>query len=147
MNRLIKEGVKSTSSLCDLHKHIQNLLDNEAKFGKIKKALNIALNLGCEEELIDIITHFVDQKKSILESTNDENVHLDQSEQIIVMDSFVTKHRKWPPTRRLKGFSESQGYKEPAHNNYAINSSDSNLRIPLSNASSNNSSYIVKESK
>ncbi|CAG8755215.1 26274_t:CDS:2, partial [Gigaspora rosea] len=31
MNRLIKEGVKITSSLYELHQHIQILLDNEAK--------------------------------------------------------------------------------------------------------------------
>ncbi|CAG8656727.1 589_t:CDS:2, partial [Cetraspora pellucida] len=115
------------------------------RFDKIKKALNIALDLGCEEELIDMITRFIDQKKSMLESTSDKNIHLDQSEQIIVIDPFVTKHHRWPSTRRLKGSSKIQGCKEPAHNNHAINLPDPNLRIPLSNASSNNSSYIVKE--
>ncbi|CAG8713696.1 3895_t:CDS:2 [Cetraspora pellucida] len=35
------------------------------RFGKIRKALNIALNLGCEEELINMITRFIDQKKSM----------------------------------------------------------------------------------
>ncbi|CAG8457596.1 8656_t:CDS:2 [Scutellospora calospora] len=111
----------------------------------MKKALNIVLNLGYKEELIDIITHFVDQKKSMLESTSAENVHLDQSEQITVMDPFVTKYHEQLPIRRLKGSSESQGRKELAHNNHAINSLDPNLRIPLSNASSNNSSYIAEE--
>ncbi|CAG8762224.1 20691_t:CDS:2, partial [Gigaspora margarita] len=37
-------------------------------FRKIKKALNVALDLGCEEELINLMTHFIDQKKSAIEN-------------------------------------------------------------------------------
>ena len=40
MNRLIKEGVKSTSSLCNLHEQIQKLLDNEAKWSRHNSYLN-----------------------------------------------------------------------------------------------------------
>ncbi|RIB27491.1 hypothetical protein C2G38_2029343 [Gigaspora rosea] len=32
------------------------------RFRKMKKALNIALDLECEKELINLITHFIDQK-------------------------------------------------------------------------------------
>ncbi|PKK58009.1 hypothetical protein RhiirC2_671039, partial [Rhizophagus irregularis] len=34
MNRLIKEGTSSTSSLCNLHEQIQKLLDNEAQWSR-----------------------------------------------------------------------------------------------------------------
>ncbi|CAG8598060.1 20680_t:CDS:2 [Gigaspora margarita] len=37
-------------------------------FGKIKKALNTALDLGCEKELINIITYFINQKVFIYEN-------------------------------------------------------------------------------
>ncbi|CAG8753034.1 1630_t:CDS:2 [Cetraspora pellucida] len=100
-------------------------------FGKMKKALNFVLNLGCEEELISMITQFVDQKKSLLE---------------VVNDPLVTKCRGRPPTKRLKSSSEAQGYKGQAHSNHAINPPDPNLRIPLSNISSNNS-HAIEESK
>ena len=33
-------------------------------FSKMKKALNITLDFGCEEELINIIMSFIDQKKN-----------------------------------------------------------------------------------
>ncbi|CAG8806040.1 7657_t:CDS:1, partial [Gigaspora rosea] len=39
-------------------------------FRKIKKALNIALDLECEDELINIITRFIDEKKFTLENIN-----------------------------------------------------------------------------
>jgi hypothetical protein len=43
MNRLIKEGVNSTSSLCNLHEQVQKLLDNEARWSRYNSYLNTLL--------------------------------------------------------------------------------------------------------
>ncbi|RIB10745.1 hypothetical protein C2G38_2145921 [Gigaspora rosea] len=112
----------------------------------MKKALNIALDLGCEDELISMITQFVEQKKTILEGSNNENTQFNQFENITVNDPLVTKHRGRPPTKRLKSSSETQDHTGLTHSNHAINPQDPNLRIPLSNISSNNSATI-EESK
>ncbi|CAG8676166.1 8213_t:CDS:1, partial [Gigaspora rosea] len=52
-------------------------------FRKIKKALNIALDLGCEKELINLMTRFIDQKKSAIENVDNENIQIDESQQMI----------------------------------------------------------------
>ncbi|CAG8572858.1 11974_t:CDS:2, partial [Gigaspora rosea] len=114
--------------------------------GATYSALNIALDLGCEDELISMITQFVEQKKTILEGSNNENTQFNQFENITVNDPLVTKHRGRPPTKRLKSSSETQDHTGLTHSNHAINPQDPNLRIPLSNISSNNSATI-EESK
>ncbi|CAG8550152.1 90_t:CDS:2 [Gigaspora rosea] len=65
-------------------------------FGKMKKALNIALDLGCEEELIYIMTRFIDQKKSAIENIDNESI---ESQKPTVMDPLVVKHRGQPRSR------------------------------------------------
>ncbi|RIB16246.1 hypothetical protein C2G38_2190456 [Gigaspora rosea] len=118
--------------------HVQNLQEANKKikyangFGKLKKALNFALNNGCEQELINLITCFIEQKKSAIESINNENIQDIQSEQMAIVDHLVTKHRGCPATKRLKSSSESQSHKEPAHTYHSITSQDHNLRMPLS---------------
>ncbi|RIB22429.1 hypothetical protein C2G38_2033603 [Gigaspora rosea] len=112
----------------------------------MKKALNIALDLGCEDEMISMFTRFVEQKKTILEGSNNENTQFNQFENITVNDPLVTKHRGRPPIKRLKSSSETQDHTGLMHSNHAINSQDPNLRISLSNISSNNSATI-EESK
>ncbi|CAG8825503.1 22890_t:CDS:1, partial [Cetraspora pellucida] len=57
-------------------------------FGKMKKALNTALDLGCEKELINLITSFIDQKVSIYENRNEDS-RSNQSELLVVMDPLV----------------------------------------------------------
>ena len=57
-------------------------------FRKMKKALNIALNLECEGELINIITDFINQKKTLLEDINNDNTY---SKQLAISDPLVTK--------------------------------------------------------
>ncbi|RIB16533.1 hypothetical protein C2G38_2189659 [Gigaspora rosea] len=89
----------------------------------MKKALNIALDLGAP------ITQF------------------NQLENITVNDPLVTKHHGQPPTKRLKSSSETQDYTGLTHSNHAINPQDPNLRIPLSNISSNNSTTIEKSKR
>ncbi|RIB17985.1 hypothetical protein C2G38_2037286 [Gigaspora rosea] len=111
-------------------------------FRKMKKALNFALDLGCEEELLNMIAQFINQKKAMLENGNDkgtkramlENVNDEgtQAEPEVVMDPLVTKLCGRPSTKRLKSSSETQNYKGTIHN-IAINPQDPNLRVPFSN--------------
>ncbi|CAG8467164.1 11486_t:CDS:2, partial [Gigaspora rosea] len=103
-------------------------------FGKMKKALNLALDFGFDEELINMITLFVDKKMNI----NDESGS-DQLGLTIINDLLVTKHRGRSPTKRLKSSSENQSHDELAHIHHAMNPQDPNLRIPLSNIDPNNS--------
>ncbi|CAG8739965.1 6532_t:CDS:1, partial [Racocetra fulgida] len=113
------------------------------RFGKMKKALNIALDLGCEEELINMVIRFIDQKKSITENINNESA---QPEHKVIMDPLVTKHCGRPPTKRLKSSSEHQGHRELACNQ-AINLQDSNLRLPFSNISPNGNNVLDNNAK
>ncbi|CAG8795175.1 22931_t:CDS:2, partial [Cetraspora pellucida] len=76
-------------------------------FGRMKKALNIALDLGCKEKLIYVISSFINQKKSAIENINNKNIQLGESQQIIVIDPLVVKHRGRPPIKRLKSSSET----------------------------------------
>ncbi|CAG8718886.1 5888_t:CDS:2, partial [Funneliformis caledonium] len=43
------------------------------RFGKIKKALNLVLDLGCETEFIDMVNGFINRKKNDIDDMNDEN--------------------------------------------------------------------------
>lgn len=54
-------------------------------FGKMKKALNLALDLGCENELIGMINSFIDCKKDGIVNINEE---------MRIADPFVQKHRE-----------------------------------------------------
>ncbi|CAG8469233.1 9827_t:CDS:2 [Cetraspora pellucida] len=63
-------------------------------FRKMKKALNTALNLSCEQELIDMVTYFVEQKKFELENINNEDTHSGQPEKMVVMHLLVIKHHR-----------------------------------------------------
>ncbi|CAG8713685.1 42776_t:CDS:2 [Gigaspora margarita] len=126
----------------------QQIANNKVKyakgFGKMKKALNLALDFGFNEELINMITLFTDQKMSA--RNIDDESSLDQLESIIINNSLVTKHCGWPPAKRLKSSSENQSHEEPAYINYAMNPQDPNLQVPLSNIDSNNS-YASSENK
>ncbi|CAG8555629.1 22495_t:CDS:2 [Gigaspora rosea] len=84
-------------------------------FGKMKKALNVALDLGYDDELINIINQFINRKRSIIANNSK------------------------PVTKRLKSSSECQNYKALIHSYYTINSQDSNLRIPLAPLVNNDS--------
>ncbi|UZN99289.1 uncharacterized protein OCT59_000567 [Rhizophagus irregularis] len=57
-------------------------------FGKMKKALNLALDLGCENEIIDMINKFINCKKNIIkDQTNDKN----NEENLQILDPIVQK--------------------------------------------------------
>ena len=96
-------------------------------FRKMKKALNIALDLRCEGELINIITDFINQKKTLLEDINNDNTY---SKQLVILNSLVTKRHGRPPTKRLKSSSENASYeKSNCQNQQAVNPQDPNLFI------------------
>ncbi|CAG8849969.1 180_t:CDS:1 [Gigaspora margarita] len=105
-------------------------------FGKMKKALNIALDLGCEEELINMITRFINLMTFTENNNNESNPF--EVEEMIVLDPLVIKHCEWPLTKRLKSSSELQDHKGLVHNYQAMNPQDSNIRMPLSNINTNN---------
>ncbi|RIB24400.1 hypothetical protein C2G38_2031898 [Gigaspora rosea] len=113
-------------------------------FGKMKKALILAWNFGFDEELINMITLFTNQKMSA-RNINDES-SLDQLESIIINDPLVTKYHGRPPTKRLKSSSENQSHEGPAYINHAMNPQDPNLQVPLSNIDLN-SSHASGENK
>ena len=124
----------------------------------MKKAFNIALDLRCEGELINIITDFINQKKTLLEDINNDNTY---SKQLVISDPLVTKHRGQPPTKRLKSSSENASYERSnCQNQQAVNPQDPNLfirsksnnRIPLSDVvdnqiTSNDSAELYNEGK
>ncbi|CAG8807193.1 16105_t:CDS:2, partial [Cetraspora pellucida] len=109
------------------------------RFGRIKKALNIALDLGCEEELIYVMSSFINQKKSAIENINNKNIQSGESQQIIVMNPLVVKHYEQPPIKQLKSSSESYNYKKLVHS--VTNLQDPNLEMPPLNIDLN--SYII----
>jgi len=99
--------------------------------------------------LINIVSSFIEQKKSALEIVNNGSI---QSEQMTVADPLVIKRRGRPATKRLKASSENQGHK--AFVNHAINPQDPNLvvhaendRVPLSNINTNSDSNNDKKSE
>ncbi|RGB26201.1 hypothetical protein C1646_770752 [Rhizophagus diaphanus] len=52
---------------------LQSKVKYAYEFGKIKKAFNLALDLGCENEIINMINKFIDCKKNIIKDANNEN--------------------------------------------------------------------------
>ncbi|RIB21173.1 hypothetical protein C2G38_2034611 [Gigaspora rosea] len=117
-------------------------------FGKMKKALNIALDLGCKEELINMITRFINLMTSTENNINESNPF--EVEEMMVLDPLVIKHHERPTMKRLKSSSKLQGHKGLVQNYQAMNSQDSNIRMPLSNVNTNNNRSVnnnIEESK
>ncbi|CAG8799563.1 4517_t:CDS:1, partial [Gigaspora rosea] len=90
----------------------------------MKKALNITLDLGCEEELINMITRFINLMTSTENNNNESNPF--EVEKMI-------KHCGRPLMKRLKSSSKLQGYKGLVQNYQAMNPQDPNIKMPLSN--------------
>ncbi|CAG8713673.1 14940_t:CDS:1, partial [Funneliformis mosseae] len=59
--------------IADVKQRVQRKEKYAYGFGKIKKALNLMLNLGYETEFIDIVNGFINRKKNDIDDTNDEN--------------------------------------------------------------------------
>ncbi|CAG8824624.1 40382_t:CDS:2 [Gigaspora margarita] len=118
----IIEQIRSANICSATNQQVANKKVKYAKgFGKMKKALNLALVWKMSARNID-----------------DES-SLDQLESIIINNPLVTKHRGWPLTKRLKSSSENQSHEGLAYINHAMNPQDPNLWVPLSNIDSNNS--------
>ncbi|CAG8501028.1 17624_t:CDS:2 [Funneliformis caledonium] len=96
-------------------------------FEKIKKTLNLALDLGCETEFIDMINGFINRKKNDIDDTNDEN-----KENLSMFDPLVQKWRGRPPHKCIKLALENVHHSTKIS---ALNPPDPNLqsslRIPL----------------
>jgi hypothetical protein len=91
----------------------------------MKKALNLALDLGCENEIIDMINKFINCKKNIIkDANNDENNEENQQ----ILDPIVQKRRGRPPNKRIKSASETNS-RHVGTKNSAINPSDPNLYV------------------
>ena len=90
----------------------------------MKKALNLTLDMGCENEIIDMINGFIDRKKTIIEDTNVTN----DEANFQILDPVVQKRRGRPPNKRIKSASESNS-RHVSTKNSAINPSDSNLCV------------------
>ncbi|CAB4487061.1 hypothetical protein RhiirA1_475622 [Rhizophagus irregularis] len=93
-------------------------------FGKMKKTLNLALDMGCKNEIIDMINGFIDQKKAIIKDTNITN----DEANFQILDPVVQKRYGYPPNKQIKLASESNS-RHVNTKNSAINPIDSNLCI------------------
>ncbi|CAG8743725.1 22887_t:CDS:2 [Gigaspora margarita] len=73
--------------IAEKRQHVQKKVIYSQKFGKIKKALNIALDFDCMNEFISIIDTFIARKKNSIEETSQENINMD------IADPIVCKYR------------------------------------------------------
>ncbi|CAB5191841.1 unnamed protein product [Rhizophagus irregularis] len=90
----------------------------------MKKTLNLALDMGCKNEIIDMINGFIDQKKAIIKDTNITN----DEANFQILDPVVQKRYGYPPNKQIKLASESNS-RHVNTKNSAINPIDSNLCI------------------
>ncbi|CAG8823010.1 8350_t:CDS:2, partial [Gigaspora margarita] len=90
-------------------------------FGKMKAALNLALDMGCEDELVDMISGFIDRKKTSLNNETDKNY-----ENLHVLNPLVQKLRGRRPTKCIKSSTENRSQHISTRNS-AINPINPNL--------------------
>lgn len=108
----------------DIKQCLQRKVKYAYGFGKMKKALNLALDLGCEDEIFNMINGFINCKKNTIEETNNEN----KEENLQILDPIVQKQRGRPPNKWIKSASESNSCHASTKNS-AINPSDPNLYV------------------
>ncbi|CAG8748799.1 24231_t:CDS:2, partial [Cetraspora pellucida] len=90
-------------------------------FEKMKKALNLALDLDCEEEFINMVNRFIDCKKNYINETNKiNNSH--------ISDPVIQKQCGHSPTKRIKLVSETSIHCINSKSS-AINPVDPNLYV------------------
>ncbi|KAF0444848.1 protein far1-related sequence 5-like [Gigaspora margarita] len=82
----------------------------------------MALDLGYEDEFINMIDGFIDRKKCSIEGTSKENI------QVLISDPIVIKYRGRPAIKRIKALSESDMQHSRA-NNSTMSLPDPNLRM------------------
>ncbi|CAG8640334.1 23368_t:CDS:2, partial [Cetraspora pellucida] len=56
-----------------IKQHVQKKVKFASGFEKLKAALNLAIDMGCKDEFIDMINGFINRKKSSINNTNNEN--------------------------------------------------------------------------
>ncbi|CAG8848499.1 35444_t:CDS:2, partial [Gigaspora margarita] len=114
-----------------------NLQETEVRyaqgFGKIKKALNLALDLNCEDKFINMVNGFIACKQSGIEDTNNENRNL------YISDLLVQKQCGHQSNKRIK-LALEKGSHYSSSRNSAINPQDSNLYITNKEIKDDNSS-------
>jgi hypothetical protein len=75
-------------------------------FGILKKVLNLAISLNCDDELLGILHRFIDNKQRLIStSTNNENPNL-KIFSIQVIDPLVIRKRG-TSSKQLKLLTES----------------------------------------
>ncbi|CAG8581179.1 10891_t:CDS:2, partial [Dentiscutata heterogama] len=110
--------------MAEIKQHAQKKVKYVSGFGKAKRVLNLAFDMSCEDEFINIIDNFINQKKSNISITNDENI-----ENLYILDSLVVKWRERPPNKRIKSSAENDSHNSTKTSISAINLVDSNLYI------------------
>ncbi|CAG8707973.1 18564_t:CDS:2, partial [Dentiscutata erythropus] len=85
---------------------------------EVKKALNLALDLNCEDEFLDMISNFITRKKSSIESTSNE-------ENLCVLDPLVQKQHGHRPNKYIKSATKKSHHSSSG--NSTINPPDPNL--------------------
>ncbi|CAG8631666.1 6085_t:CDS:2, partial [Gigaspora margarita] len=110
----------------EVKKHVQRKTKYAYGFGKIKKALNLALDLGCEKEFIDMVNGFIDHKKKLTNDATNENNNSH------ISNPYVQKLRGHPPNKQIKSASETNlDHVNSKHS--AINPLDPNLYVQQHN--------------
>ncbi|RIB23175.1 hypothetical protein C2G38_2291762 [Gigaspora rosea] len=105
----------------EVQQRVQKKVKYSYGFGKIKKALNMTLDLGYGDKFINMIDGFIDHKKCSIEETSKENI------QVLISDSIVNKHRGRPTIKHIKVSLKSHS----RANNSALSLPDPNLRMQL----------------
>ncbi|RIB09791.1 hypothetical protein C2G38_2044032 [Gigaspora rosea] len=117
----------------EIKKQVRREVRYAQGFGKVKKALNLALDLNCEDEFLDIISNFITRKKSSIKSTSNE-------ENLCVLDPLVQKRCGRRPNKRIKSATEKSHHSSSGNN--AINSLDPNLTSRVTNNENQINTYV-----
>ncbi|CAG8689799.1 16511_t:CDS:2, partial [Dentiscutata erythropus] len=100
---------------------------------EVKKALNLALDLNCEDEFLDTISNFITCKKSSIQSISNE-------ENLCVLDPLVQKRRGRQPNKHIKLTTEKSHHSSSG--NSAINPPNPNLTSRVTNNENQINTYV-----
>ncbi|CAG8660078.1 36667_t:CDS:2 [Gigaspora margarita] len=104
--------------------HIQKKVKYAYSFKKMKAVLNLALDIGCEGELINIISGFIDWKKNSLNNENNKNY-----ENLHVLDPLVQKLYGRRPTKQKSNHDRNTVVRTPLN---ALNSNSNEINSSIS---------------
>ncbi|CAG8788422.1 7324_t:CDS:2, partial [Gigaspora margarita] len=108
----------------EIKQHAQKKVKYAFGFEKAKRALNLALDIGCKDKFINIIDDFINRKKSSISNANNENI-----ESLCILDPLVVKLREHPSNKCIKSLAENDSHSGTKTNISAINPGDPNLYI------------------